>query len=127
MKALGIDSCELYYFCISRQKLRVYQVFHKFHNNNFKLFVLGRNIGYEVYKDIMGEELFNQKIEEFEKVGANEFQNWSQCIFVQNIFFLAEKAKIEMEENTFEKEVIVFMGQVWCNMNNISNEPLKLK
>lgn len=75
MKALGIDSCELYYFGISRQKLRVYQVFHKFHNNNFKLFVLGRNIGYEVYKDIMGEELFNQKIEEFEKVGANEFQN----------------------------------------------------
>ena len=32
-----------------------------------------------------------------------------------------------MEENTFEKEVIVFMGQVWCNMNDISNEPLKLK
>ena len=90
----------------------MYRVFHKFHNNNFKLFVLGRNIGYEVYKDIMGEELFNQKIEEFEKVGANEFQNCSQCIFVQNIFFLAEKAKIEMEENTFEKEIIVFMGQV---------------
>ena len=53
----------------------MYRVFHKFYNNNFKLFVLGRNIGYEVYKDIMGEELFNQKIEEFEKVGANEFQN----------------------------------------------------
>ena len=28
----------------------------------------GRNIGYEVYKGIMGEELFKQKIEEFEKV-----------------------------------------------------------
>ena len=28
----------------------------------------GRNIGYEVYKGIMGEELFRQKIEEFEKV-----------------------------------------------------------
>lgn len=53
----------------------MYRVFHKFHNNNFKLFDLGRNIGYEVYKDIMGEELFNQKIEEFEKVGANEYQN----------------------------------------------------
>ena len=28
----------------------------------------GRNIGYEVYKGIMGEEVFKQKIEEFEKV-----------------------------------------------------------
>ena len=28
----------------------------------------GRNIGYKVYKGIMGEELFKQKIEEFEKV-----------------------------------------------------------
>lgn len=26
------------------------------------------NIGYEVYKGIMGEELFKKKIEEFEKV-----------------------------------------------------------
>ena len=74
----------------------------------------------------MGEELFNQKIEEFEKVGANEFQNWSQCIFVQNIFFLAEKAKIEMEENTFEKEIIVFMGQVWCNMNKAQAQVKKV-
>lgn len=28
----------------------------------------GKNLGYEVYKGIMGEELFKQKIEEFEKV-----------------------------------------------------------
>ena len=85
-------------------------MYRVFHNNNFKLFVLGRNIGYEVYKDIMGEELFNQKIEEFEKVGANEFQNCSHYIFVQNIPFLAEKAKVKIEETTFEKEVIIFMG-----------------
>ena len=28
----------------------------------------GRNLGYDVYKGVMGEEMFKQKIEEFEKV-----------------------------------------------------------
>ena len=30
----------------------------------------GKNLGYEVYQEIMGEELFKQKIEEFEKVNT---------------------------------------------------------
>lgn len=33
-----------------------------------KMFFFSGNIGYEVYKGIMGEELFKKKIEEFEKV-----------------------------------------------------------
>ena len=38
--------------------------------NNMYIFLSGRNIGYEVYKGLMGEELFKQKTEEFEKVYA---------------------------------------------------------
>lgn len=39
----------------------------------------GRNLGYEVYKKEMGEEMFKKKIEEFEKVHL-EFTFRQTCI-----------------------------------------------
>ena len=43
--------------------------FYTFCFNPFNILLINSgNIGYEVYKGIMGEELFKKKIEDFEKV-----------------------------------------------------------
>ena len=53
--------------------MKVVLGFYTFCFNPFNIllkmfFFFSGNIGYEVYKGIMGEELFKKKIEEFEKV-----------------------------------------------------------
>ena len=42
----------------------------------------GKNLGYDVYREIMGEELFKQKIEEFEKVST-----WNCRVILQAVSF----------------------------------------
>ena len=80
----------------------------------------GRNIGYEVYKGIMGEELFKQKIEEFEKVQYLEenprlswildsgFQVLGSGFFVQNLLDFG-----------FCRQISTYMGQKNCGVISV--------